>query len=181
MNFDLLRIKAINFFQKQHFLVAKDLFSLLYREQAKEEFLSFISLCTFAEEKPEIVMELFNLYFTKAEEDQDKNLKEIIKIIENEELDSRETLDSQDAILYEDFMQIVKDSKDFKQVFQNIMHSTRILIDDKDDLLNFIKLLLKNGYKELALSYLENSVHLFEGDLKFEQFIKKIGQNENLA
>lgn len=86
-------------------------------------------------------------------------------------------LDLEDGILYDDFMEVVEKSGDFKQTFQNIMFSTKIIITKKDDFIDFLEKLIAYGFKDMALSYLEGALTLYANDERLQKLVKhlKIG------
>ncbi len=61
----------------------------------------------------------------------------------------------QDGILYEEFTKLVEQEGDFRQVFENIMFSTKVIITKKDDFIDFVKRLIGAKYSDLALKYLD--------------------------
>ena len=56
-----------------------------------------------------------------------------------------------DGILFSDVKSIVKNKEDL----ENILLSTKVVFESKEDLLEFFELLLNYGYKESAISYFE--------------------------
>ena len=75
----------------------------------------------------------------------------------------QEKLEYSDGISYYDFLLLVKE-RNFKEVFENIMFSTKIMITNKNDFIDFIKQLAFNGFKDMALNYLDASNNLFGND-----------------
>ena len=73
----------------------------------------------------------------RAGED-DEGMDEILKILESR-LASDEYFEEQDAISYEDFKKAVYKDGSFKKVFENIMFSTKVMISNKDDFLEFYR------------------------------------------
>ncbi|GAB6045650.1 hypothetical protein JCM11957_12480 [Caminibacter profundus] len=70
-----------------------------------------------------------------------------------------------DGISFTDVKQIVKD----KQDLENILLSTKVIFEDKDELIEFFEMLLKYGFKENAISYFEellynlNDIEIIDG------------------
>ena len=58
------------------------------------------------------------------------------------------------GIFFKDVKQIVKSKEDL----ENILLSTKVLFEEKDELLEFFDLLLKYGFKENAISYFEDLI-----------------------
>ncbi len=87
----------------------------------------------------------------------------------------KERLQQEDGILYEDFLDILAhNDDDFKKVFENIMFSTKVIITRKEDFLEFLDLLIENGYYEMALNYLENALTHFPTDSHLRELFKKV-------
>jgi len=61
----------------------------------------------------------------------------------------------QDGISYEDFKQLVQE-KGFREAFENIMFSTKVIITYRSDFIDFITRLIEAGYKDIALKYLDS-------------------------
>lgn len=76
----------------------------------------------------------------------------------------REQADYEDGIRYEDFMQIVASRGDFKEAFEDIMFSTKVVITSRDEFIDFIKHLLTEGFQEMALNYLDAASNAFGND-----------------
>ncbi len=69
-----------------------------------------------------------------------------------------------DGIRYSDFMDLVKSRGSFKQTFEDIMFSTKVVISNKDEFMHFVKQLSSEGFDEMALGYLDASISLFGND-----------------
>jgi predicted nucleotidyltransferase len=105
-------------------------------------------------------MSLSNIHF---------DLKELLKkAIENKEYDKvmklmNKLLNENNApfdpneingIKFSDVKEIVKS----KEELENILLSTKVIFESKDELLQFFEMLLKYGYKESAISYFEELI-----------------------
>jgi len=69
-----------------------------------------------------------------------------------------------DGIRYSDFLALVQSRGSFKQTFEDIMFSTRVVITDKDEFIDFVTKLSREGFDEMALGYLDATAHLFGND-----------------
>jgi len=69
-----------------------------------------------------------------------------------------------DGIRYSDFLALVKSRGSFKQTFEDIMFSTKVVITDKDEFIDFVTKLSDEGFDEMALGYLDATSHLFGND-----------------
>jgi len=59
-----------------------------------------------------------------------------------------------DGILFKEVKKIVKTREDL----ENILLSTKVFFEEKEDLLEFFDMLLKFGFKEKAMSYFEEII-----------------------
>lgn len=69
-----------------------------------------------------------------------------------------------DGIRYSDFLDLVKSRGSFKKTFEDIMFSTKVVITNKDEFIDFVTQLSNEGFDEMALGYLDASNHLFGND-----------------
>ena len=69
-----------------------------------------------------------------------------------------------DGIRYSDFLTLVEDRGSFKKTFEDIMFSTKVVITDKDEFIDFVTKLSSEGFDEMALGYLDATSHLFGND-----------------
>jgi regulator of sirC expression with transglutaminase-like and TPR domain len=77
-----------------------------------------------------------------------------------------------EGIMFKDVKQIVKTREDL----ENILLSTKVVFENKDELLEFFEMLLNYGFKENAISYFEeliyhlNDIEIIDG---FNSLLKK--------
>jgi tetratricopeptide (TPR) repeat protein len=69
-----------------------------------------------------------------------------------------------DGIRYSDFLKLVESRESFKKAFEDIMFSTKVVITDKDEFIDFVAKLAEEGFDEMALGYLDATSHLFGND-----------------
>ena len=69
-----------------------------------------------------------------------------------------------DGIRYSDFLELVESRGSFKKTFEDIMFSTKVVITNKDEFIDFVTQLSNEGFDEMALGYLDASNHLFGND-----------------
>jgi len=69
-----------------------------------------------------------------------------------------------DGIRYSDFLALVESRGSFKKTFEDIMFSTKVVITNKDEFIDFVTQLSNEGFDEMALGYLDASGHLFGND-----------------
>lgn len=69
-----------------------------------------------------------------------------------------------DGIRYNDFLKLVESRGSFKKTFEDIMFSTKVIITNKDEFIDFVTQLSHEGFDEMALGYLDASSSLFGDD-----------------
>ncbi|MBD3789475.1 MAG: hypothetical protein IE885_03750 [Campylobacterales bacterium] len=69
-----------------------------------------------------------------------------------------------EGIRYNDFLELVKARGSFKKAFEDIMFSTKVVITNKDEFIDFVRKLSQEGFDEMALGYLDASASLFGND-----------------
>lgn len=84
----------------------------------------------------------------------------------------------EDGITYADFKKLVEQEDDFKRIFENIMFSTRVIITEKEDFVDFLERLLENGFREMALNYLESAMAIYPNDSQLRKLLKKLAEGE---
>ena len=75
-----------------------------------------------------------------------------------------EQIEYGDGIRYSDFQELVKNRGRFKETFEDIMFSTKVVITNKDEFIDFVTQLANEGFDEMALGYLDASANLFGND-----------------
>ena len=90
------------------------------------------------------------------------------------------TLEAENGILYQDFKKLVSDGGDFKEIFENIMFSTRVIITKKEDFIDFLDNLIENDFTDMALSYFESAVNIYSNDPQFMKLIDKLPKGKKL-
>ena len=91
---------------------------------------------------------------------------------------SDSTVESLDAIKYEDFKQLVKDRGSFRIAFEDIMFSTKVAIESKEDFFDFVLSLIENDFNTTAYSYLDGFNEYFSYDTKIEELYKKLEEKK---
>ncbi|MBU1658605.1 hypothetical protein KKG72_06075 [bacterium] len=132
---------------------------------------------------------LFDYYEVLREEDTDSADNIMSDILQNmdgslEQLNEifieplRDRLEFEDGILYQDFKSIIDSGESFKETFENIMFSTRVIITKKEDFIDFLENLIENGFREMALSYLENALTSYPNDNLLRKLLKKLAKGK---
>jgi len=134
---------------------------------------------------------LFDYYEILKEEDKeqaDTIMSEILQSMDGslEKLSEvfadpiRERLEFEDGILYSDFKQILTDGGEFKETFENIMFSTRVIITKKEDFIDFLERLIEHDFAEMALTYLENALSVYPSDKLLRKLLKKLAKGRTI-
>lgn len=76
----------------------------------------------------------------------------------------QEQVEYSDGIRYSDFILLVESRGSFKKTFEDIMFSTKVVITNKDEFIDFVTRLSDEGFSEMALGYLDASSQLFGND-----------------
>jgi len=76
----------------------------------------------------------------------------------------QEQVEYGDGIRYSDFLALVESRGSFKKAFEDIMFSTKVVITDKDEFIDFVTQLANEGFDEMALGYLDATTNLFGDD-----------------
>ncbi len=79
-----------------------------------------------------------------------------------------------DGISYSDFKELVSQRGGFKRAFEDIMFSTKVVITEKDELLDFLQQLVENGFNEMAMRYIEGAAVAYPAEEKIQDLIDKI-------
>ncbi len=88
----------------------------------------------------------------------------------------KQRLEFEDGILYHEFKALVEKEGDFKRIFENIMFSTRVIISEKEDFIDFLENLVTYDFKEMALAYLESALAVYPNNDDLRSLVKKLAQ-----
>jgi len=130
---------------------------------------------------------LFDYYEILREDDKEQAdliMEEILKNMDGslEKLSEvfaeplRDRLELEDGILYQDFKNIINNGAGFRETFENIMFSTRVIITKKEDFLDFLDSLIEHDFEEMALTYLENALSIYPSDKILHKLLKKLAK-----
>ena len=92
----------------------------------------------------------------------------------------KQRLDYEDGIMYDEFKELVKNESDFNRIFENIMFSTRVIITEKEDFVDFLDNLIDHGYQEMALSYLESALGVYPNDRQLRNLLRRLAKGKNI-
>jgi len=80
--------------------------------------------------------------------------------------------------MYQDFKKIIDEGASFKETFENIMFSTRVLITKKEDFLDFLDKLIENDFEEMALTYLDSALTIYPSDKILHKLFEKLSKGQ---
>ena len=186
-----LKAKAEDYFYKGEYEKALQNFSLALMQSPDDKELQICAVLTdMANENEEKAQAIFE-YYQITKEIEEENAEEIIEdLIESMDFDVdilNKVLDSgyfsnehqdENTISYNDFIQLVNDRGSFKTAYEDIMFSTKVLINSKDDFIDFLDRLIDNNYVETAFSYGEAAITLFPKDSKLQNIFHKIKEKK---
>ena len=179
--------RGISCFYKKNFEDALVHFSLALREipSSKEARVSAI-LAELAMTKEDEAIALYEYYLiskdsgVKNSEDMieeivdsvDLTLESLEALFFEEEIEAK--INEENGIAYEDFKTFIDNKESFKEAFEDIMFSTKVIIHKKDDFIDFLEKLIDNGFKDVSMNYFENAVQLYPHDKKLQELVKKV-------
>ena len=150
-----------------------------------KEYSIYALFCDIASEDEQKAMSLYD-YFSIIKEE---NLENAIKYVEDvinaydgdidkmmeilKEL-STSTVESLDAIRYEDFKKLIESRGSFRVAFEDIMFSTKVAIENKDDFFDFVTKLIDNDFNSTAYTYLDGFNEYLSYDKEVEKLYKKL-------
>jgi len=76
----------------------------------------------------------------------------------------QEQVEYGDGIRYSDFLVLIESRGSFRKAFEDIMFSTKVVITEKDEFIDFVTQLSNEGFDEMALNYLDATTSLFGND-----------------
>jgi len=179
--------RGIESFYNRNFEFALLNFSLALEKNpdSQEARISAI-LSDLAMEKEDEAIALYEYYLVSKDsgtENSEKMIEEIINSVDFT-LESLETLffedemeakiNEENGIAYEDFKIFIENKNSFKEAFEDIMFSTKVIIHKKDDFIDFLEKLIDNGFKDMSLNYFESAVQMFPNDEKLLSLVKKV-------
>jgi hypothetical protein len=68
----------------------------------------------------------------------------------------QEQIEYQDGISYSDFVVLIEEKGDFREAFEDIMFSTKVVITNKEEFVDFVQRLIAADYHDIALKYLDS-------------------------
>jgi len=139
-----------------------------------------VLLSDMAMEKEDEAMALFELYEVSRSDGLEGVSQIIETLLSSEDVDlitpqeDKSFSSYEDGIDYQDFITLVDARGSFQIALEDLMFSSRIVIDKKEDFIDFVNLLIENNYSNLALNYLESALSLYPHETFFQETLKKL-------
>lgn len=168
-------------FKDRNFDLAKTYFSLT--NETSEEIMFLVGLCETAKYNLEESDMLFDYYLFSISENKlnFSELNEILQDIEEQTFDDiYEETWMENSIAYEEFKNIILDKVNFKDGLTGVMTSTKLVLRNSDNFLDFIENLLDNGLVDAGIKYFETFLEIHgSSSLKTKNIIEKIKNYED--
>ena len=178
--------RAENHFYRGEYDEAMRIYGILLRDDPglREARIGAI-LSDVAHENDEEAQALFEYYQVLKEESNDEAeriIEEMIDTLDDALAKISDLLEGSltgndetaNGISYGDFKELVELRGSFRRAFEDIMFSTRVVITEKEELLDFLQQLVENGFNEMAMRYIEGAAVAYPGEEKIQDLIEKI-------
>jgi tetratricopeptide (TPR) repeat protein len=93
-------------------------------------------------------------------------------------IDPLKEAEFEDGIRYDDFMKLVDSRGDFRKAFEDIMFSTKVIITNKNEFIDFVRHLADEGFEDMALNYLDAASGAFGDDQEIYALYHSIKREE---
>ena len=192
INENKLLNEANAFFLQKKFDKALLLYSQLSSNfPENKEYQIYALFCDLASEDEIKAMSLFDYFSIIKEENLEDAIIYIEDVIDAYDGDvdkmmemlkdlSTSTVEALDAIRYDDFKKLIDSRGSFRIAFEDIMFSTKVAIENKDDFFDFVTKLIDNDFNSTAYTYLDGFNEYFSYDKEIERLYKKL-EEKNLA
>ena len=183
--------EANSLFTQRKFDKALFLYSLLISNfPNNEEYPIYALLCDISIEDENKAIALFDYFFLLKKDDPKEAISYIKNVINAYDGDIEKMMDllkelnlttvnQLDAINYEDFQLLIKQRGSFKVAFEDIMVSTKVAIEKKEDFYDFVTKLIDNGFNNMAYNYLEGFQDYFFQDKEIVKLYKRLEEKQN--
>ena len=183
--------EANSLFTQRKFDKALFLYSLLISNfPNNEEYPIYALLCDISIEDENKEVALFDYFFLLKKDDPKEAISYIKNVINAYDGDIEKMMDllkelnlttvnQLDAINYEDFQLLIKQRGSFKVAFEDIMFSTKVAIEKKEDFYDFVTKLIDNGFNNMAYNYLEGFQDYFFQDKEIVKLYKRLEEKQN--
>ncbi len=190
INENRLLNEANVFFTERKFDKALFIYSQLSSNfPTNKEYPIYALFCDIASEDVDKAISLYDYFSIVKEEDIDEAITYVEDVVNAYDGDvdkmmeilqdlSASTVDTLDAIRYEDFKRLIESRGSFRVAFEDIMFSTKVAIENKEDFFDFVTKLIDNDFNTTAYSYLDGFNEYFSYDTKLEELYKKLEEKK---
>jgi tetratricopeptide (TPR) repeat protein len=185
-------IQANDYFLSGHYNDALRVYSLILKDypESKEAYNGAIlsDMAMSGESAGEALYDYYTILKNEDAETADIIISEILETMDGtmEQLSGlfqesiKQRLAYEDGIMYTEFKELVKNESDFNRIFENIMFSTRVIITEKEDFVDFLDNLIDHGYQEMALSYLESALGVYPNDRQLRNLLRRLAKGKSI-
>lgn len=182
--------QAKDSFSKSNYKSALEKFAIVLQDypNSKEAYNGVIlsEMALSGEGGAEALFDYYEILKDEDKEEADKIMSDILQTMDGT-LDKlgeifaeplRDRLELEDGILYKDFKEILDKGADFKETFENIMFSTRVIITAKNDFIDFLDNLIEHNFRSMAITYLESALVAYPSDSQLRSLLKKLSKGK---
>ncbi len=134
------------------------------------------------DEEAQALFEYYQVLKEEEQEDAERIIEEMIGSLDDALEKISDLLEgsmfgrdeSAEGITYGDFKELVELRGSFRRAFEDIMFSTKVVITEKEELLDFLQQLVEHGFNEMAMRYIEGAAIAYPGEEKIQDLIEKI-------
>lgn len=163
---------AIECFYNKDFKNAKTYFSLAYQKRKNKKLLTFINICDLALTSPDEAFVFFEFFLQNYKNSKiDTDLEKLINLSQSVQFE--EDSEDFDGLSYQDFLLSEKELG-FKRALENVIISNKLIINDKEDFVDFLEKLLEYGYKDMLVAYMEDVGAHFYSNYRFIKLSEKL-------
>jgi hypothetical protein len=176
-NKQVLLQRAEDQFLRKDYTNALKIYGLILRDHPKlKEAKVGAYLSDMGLDNDEDAQALFDYYqvIKRSSTDADRVINDLMQAIHSTRVVIQQTFgETQDESIYEegisyaDFVHLIDLKGDFRQAFEDIMFSTKVVITTKEDFIDFMKRLIEAKYYNMVLGYLDS----LAGDPVYDQDI----------
>lgn len=156
---------------------------------SNQEYVIYALICDIANDHEEKALSLYDYFSVAKEENLDEAIAYVHNVVDAFDGDidkmmgllkdiTESSVETLDAIKYEDFKILVTSRGSFRVAFEDIMFSTKVAIESKDDFFDFVTKLIENDFNTTAYSYLEGFNEYFAYDKKIEELYKMLEKKQ---
>lgn len=157
-----------------------------------KEYPIYALFCDIASEDEEKAISLYDYFCVMKKDDLDGAIDYVENVVNAYDGDidkmmgiledlNASTVESLDAIKYDDFKKLIKSRGSFRVAFEDIMFSTKVAIENKDDFCDFVTKLIDNDFNSTAYTYLDGFNEYFSYDKEIEELYKKLEEKKIAA